>query len=119
MLAVIIAMLGILGLSSYVIMARTKEIGIRKILGANTLQIIRVLFLDIIKWVMLANIIAAPIAWYLMDRWLEAFPYRISMSFAYLALAAVLSVLIVLLTVWWQTFVAARRNPIDAIKAQS
>jgi putative ABC transport system permease protein len=119
LLAIIIAMMGILGLSSYVIMARTKEIGIRKILGAGTRQIVRVLFMDTIKWVLLANIIAAPLAWYLMNRWLEAFPYRISMSFAYLALATVLSVLIVLLTVSWQTYVAARRNPVDALKTQS
>lgn len=118
LLAIIIAMLGILGLSSYIIMARTKEIGIRKILGAGTLQIIRALFMDIIKWVLLANIIAAPLAWYLMDRWLEAFPYRISMSFVYLGVAALISVLIVLLTVSWQTFLAARRNPVTALKAQ-
>ncbi|TVQ19786.1 MAG: ABC transporter permease [Bacteroidetes bacterium] len=118
LLAIIIAMLGILGLSSYVIMARTREIGVRKILGARTFQIIRVLFTDIIKWVLLASIIASPIAWYLMERWLEAFPYRISMSVIYLISAAAISILIVMVTVSWQTFRAARRNPVDAIKAQ-
>lgn len=119
LLAIIIAMLGILGLSSYIIMARTKEIGIRKILGAETPQIIYVLLTDIIKWVLLANLIAAPIAWYLMERWLEAFPYRIPMSLAYPGLALVISILIVLITVSWQTFKAARRNPVESIKLQS
>lgn len=118
LLAIIIAMLGILGLSSYIIMARTREIGIRKILGAGNMQIIRVLFTDIIKWVLLASIIASPIAWYLMDRWLEAFPYRISMSVIYLVLASAFSILMVILTVSWQTYRAARRNPINSIKSQ-
>lgn len=115
-LAIIIAMLGVLGLSSYIIMARTKEIGIRKVLGASNMQVIRVLFTDIFRWVVVANIIAWPVAWYLMSQWLAGFPYRISFSWWYLFIATLLSVMIVLITVSGQTIKAATRNPVDALK---
>jgi putative ABC transport system permease protein len=115
-LAIIIAMLGVLGLSSYIISARTNEIGIRKVLGATDIQVIRVLFTDIIRWVVVANIIAWPVAWYLMSQWLAGFPYRISFSLWYLVIASLVSVLIVLFTVSGQTIRAASKNPVDALK---
>jgi putative ABC transport system permease protein len=117
-LAVIIAMMGILGLSSYIIVSRTKEIGVRKVMGASVWQIIAVLFKDITRWVLLANLIAWPIAWWVMTNWLEGFPYRIHMSVWFLAWAGILSMLIVALTISGQTFMAARKNPVDALRGE-
>jgi putative ABC transport system permease protein len=115
-LAIVIAMLGVLGLSSHIISARTNEIGIRKVLGASNYQVISVLFTDIIRWVIVANVIAWPVAWYLMSQWLNGFPYRIQFSWWYLVIATFLSILIVVITVSGQTIKAAVRNPVDALK---
>jgi putative ABC transport system permease protein len=117
-LAVIIAMMGIFGLSSYIIVSRTKEIGVRKVMGASVWQIIAVLFKDITRWVLLANLIAWPIAWWVMTNWLEGFPYRIHMSVWFLAWAGILSMLIVAITISGQTFMAARKNPVDALRGE-
>jgi putative ABC transport system permease protein len=75
-----------------------------------------VLFTDIIRWVIVANIIAWPVAWYLMSQWLAGFPYRISFSLWYLVIASLVSVMIVLFTVSGQTIKAASKNPVDALK---
>jgi putative ABC transport system permease protein len=117
-LAIIIAMLGVLGLSSYIIVARTKEIGIRKVLGASRLEIIAVLIKDISKWVLVANLIAIPVAWVVMSNWLESFPYRISLASAFFIIASASSFVIVLITISGQTFLAAKRNPVDALKGE-
>ena len=117
-LAVIIAMLGVLGLSSYMVMARKKEIGIRKIMGASGVQVSWVLLRDIIRWVILANLIAWPIAWYVMQMWLQGFPYRINMSVFYLLIAGFVSLLIAVITISGQTLQAARSNPVDTLKSE-
>ncbi|MFO7977281.1 MAG: ABC transporter permease [Bacteroidales bacterium] len=117
-LAIIIAMLGLLGLSSYIVVSRTKEIGIRKILGASGIQIIAVLFRDIGRWVLLANLVAWPLAWYAMEEWLGRYPYRIDMSFGYLLLAGTITFLIAALTISTHTWKAARANPVDAIRGE-
>jgi len=117
-LAVIIAMLGVLGLSTYMVMARKKEIGLRKIMGASGLQVSWVLLRDIIKWVLLANLIAWPVAWYFMQIWLQEFPYRINMSPIYLLVAGVISLLIAVITISGQTLQVAKSNPVDAIKSE-
>ncbi|MBW6478258.1 MAG: ABC transporter permease [Bacteroidales bacterium] len=117
-LAIIIAMLGVLGLSSYMVMARKREISIRKIMGASGLQVSWVLLRDIIRWVILANLIAWPVAWYLMQIWLQEFPYRINMSFFYLLIAGFISLLIAVITISGQTLQAARSNPVDTLKSE-
>ena len=117
-LAVIIAMLGVLGLSSYMVMARKKEIGIRKIMGASGVQVSWVLLRDIIRWVILANLIAWPIAWYVMQIWLQEFPYRINMSVFYLLIAGFISLMIAAITISGQTLQAARSNPVDTLKSE-
>ncbi len=117
-LAIIIAMLGIWGLSSYVIAARRKEISLRKVMGASAMQINKVLFRDITRWILLANIIAWPIAWYTMTRWLENYPYRIEMSVWYLILAGVVSMFIVAATISGLTTKVARANPAEALKTE-
>ncbi len=115
-IAVVIVMLGLLGLSSYIISARKKEIGIRKIFGASTIQITAVLFRDITRWVILANLIAWPAAWYAMSLWLEGFPYRIDVSIWYLIYAGCISLLIAISTISWQTVKASVSNPVNVIK---
>jgi putative ABC transport system permease protein len=117
-LAIIIAMLGVLGLSSYMVMARKKEIGIRKIMGASGLQVSWVLLRDIIRWVILANLIAWPVAWYVMQIWLQEFPYRINMSVFYLLIAGFISLLIAVITISGQTLQAAKSNPVDTLKSE-
>lgn len=117
LLAVLIAMLGLLGLSSYIVMSRKKEIGIRKIHGASGLQIIAVLFRDIGRWVLLANLIAWPVAWLAMEQWLGTYPYRINISVWFLVFAGLLTMLVAGLTISGQTLRAARTNPVDALKA--
>mgnify|MGYP001123424882 CR=1 FL=1 len=118
MLAIMIAVIGLLGLSSYIVLARKKEIGMRKILGATGLQIATVLFRDIGRWVVLANLIAWPVAWYAMEQWLETYPYRISVSWVYLALAGLTSMLIAALTISGHTWRAARTNPVESLKTE-
>lgn len=117
-LAVIIAMLGVLGLSTYMVMSRKKEIGVRKIMGASGLQVSWVLLRDIIRWVLLANLIAWPIAWYFMQMWLQEFPYRINISPLYLLVAGVISLLIAVIAISGQTLQVAKSNPVDAIKSE-
>ena len=118
LLAVLIAVMGLLGLSSYIVMARRKEIGLRKIFGASSFQIIAVLFTDIGRWVVLANLIAWPIAWYAMHQWLSSYPYRIGVSWVYMAIAGLVSVLIAGLTISGHTWRAARTNPVESLNAE-
>lgn len=117
-LAIIIAMLGLFGLSAYIVMARKKEIGIRKIVGATGLQIAVVLFRDIGRWVILANVLAWPVAWYAMDQWLSGYPYRINLSWWFFALAGLVNMLIAGVTISGQTWKAARSNPAEALKTE-
>lgn len=115
-LAVFIASLGILGLVSYTAEQRTKEIGIRKVMGANTSVIIKLLTFDFMKLVVLANIIAWPVAWYFMKQWLTDFPKRVDITIWFFVLAAFLAVLIALTTTLYQAWNAARSNPSNALK---
>jgi putative ABC transport system permease protein len=118
LIAIFIACLGLLGLASYTAEQRTKEIGIRKVLGSSVNNIIFKLTVEFTRWVLLANIIAWPVAWILMDAWLENFAYTIMWS-EYLwifPLATVLSFLIALLTVASQSMSAAMTDPVKALK---
>lgn len=117
LLAVFIAILGLLGLSSYIVMSRKKEIGLRKIHGASGMQIIMVLFRDIGRWVVLANLIAWPLVWMAMERWLDGYPYRIGLSWWFFAMAGLLTLLIAAGTISGQTWKAAHTNPVDALRA--
>ncbi|MBU2556584.1 MAG: ABC transporter permease [Bacteroidetes bacterium] len=118
LLAILIAMMGVLGLSSYIIVARTKEIGIRKVLGASNFNIVKVIFSDITRWILIANLIAWPIAWLAMSDWLQGFPYRIEMSLWFLFAAGSISLIIVLITIGGQTVMAAQRNPSESLKGE-
>ena len=114
--AIVIALLGLYGLSSYMIRSRRREISLRKVLGATLLQIMVVFFKVILKWVFIAIIIAWPLAWYAADRWLNNFAYQIDLSAFFFLMSALVTLLIASLTIVYQTFQAARRSPVDALK---
>lgn len=115
-LAIFIASLGLFGLASFIADRKTKEIGIRKILGASVPRIISILNKSFVKWVLISNLIAWPIAWFIMNKWLQNFAYRIDLSWWMFVAAALLSLLIALITVSFQTVKAAVRNPADSLR---
>jgi ABC-type antimicrobial peptide transport system permease subunit len=115
-LAIIISCLGLIGLSSFMTMRRTKEIGIRKINGARSDEIFSLLSGEYLKWVLVSIIIACPIAWYAMHKWLQNFAYHIDIRLWIFALAGVIALLIALLTVSVQSYKAASKNPVDALR---
>jgi len=105
-----------LGVATFMITGRTKEIGIRKVNGAKTWEIIQLLNVSFIKWIAIAFVIATPVAYYAMSRWLESFAYQTDLSWWIFAISGLLTVLIVLSTVSWVTYRAARRNPIESLR---
>ncbi|HKI79545.1 MAG TPA: ABC transporter permease [Ignavibacteriaceae bacterium] len=115
-LAIFIACLGLLGLAAFVAEQRTKEIGIRKVLGASISEIIVLLSKDFIKWVLIANIIAWPVAYYFMNNWLKDFAYRISIPWWIFPASGIIAFIIALVTVSSQTLKASVSNPVNALK---
>ncbi len=115
-IAIFISCLGLLGLSMYMAELRTKEIGIRKVLGASVAGIVQLLSKDFLKLVLVAIGVAAPLSWWLMNAWLDDFAYRIAIQWWMLALAGLAAVAIALLTVSWQAIKAAVANPVDSLK---
>ncbi len=114
--SLILSCLGLVGLTFFVMEQRTKEIGIRKVNGAKISEILAMLNKDFIKWVAIAFIVACPIAYYAMYKWLESFAYKTNLSWWIFALAGVLALGIALLTVSWQSWRAATRNPVEALR---
>lgn len=117
-LAIFISCLGLLGLASYSTMQRTKEIGIRKVLGASVSNIVNLLSVDFLKLVLLAFVIAMPIAWVFMHRWLSDFAYRTNIHWWIFALSGMLAVVIALLTVSFQAIKAAITNPVKSLRSE-
>lgn len=115
-LAIFVACLGLLGLSSFMAEQRTKEIGIRKVMGASVPVIIRLMSRETIILVMVAAILSSALAWYYMNSWLESFFYRINVSPVTILLAFATALVIALITVSFQTISAAMRNPADALR---
>ncbi len=116
LIALVITSLGLLGQVYQDTLARIKEIGIRKVNGAKIWEVMALLNKDFVKWVGIAFIIAIPIAWYVMSRWLENFAYRTGLSWWIFALAGLIAMGIALLTVSWQSWRAARRNPVESLR---
>ncbi len=116
LLAIFIACLGLFGLAAYTTERRTKEIGIRKALGASVLRVIFILSKEFTKWVLVANVIAWPVAYYFMSKWLEDFAYRTNINIWIFILSGVLALLIALLTVISHAVKAARANPIKSLR---
>ncbi|MEO6166938.1 MAG: ABC transporter permease [Chitinophagales bacterium] len=117
-LAILIACLGLFGLVTYAAEQRTKEIGIRKVLGATVINIVSMLSKDFLKLVAIAALIAFPIAWFGMNKWLEDFAYRVSISWWIFLLAAALAIIIALLTVGFQAIKAAIANPVKSLRTE-
>ncbi len=115
-LAIFIACLGLLGLASFMAQQKTKEIGIRKTFGASVWSITLLLSKSFTKWVVIANLIAWPLAWYFFNNWLNNFEERCQLSWWYFALAALISFFIAWITVSYQTIKAANANPINSLR---
>ena len=103
-------------LSLLVVQYRTKEIGVRKVTGAKVSEILVLLNRDFLKWVTIAFVIASPVAWYIIDKWLENFAYKTNLSWWIFALAGIMTLGIALLTVSFQSWKAASRNPIESLR---
>jgi len=114
--AITIAILGMIGLSVFLIDHRTKEIGIRKINGSGVSEIMIMLNKNFVKWVVIALVIAVPITFYAMNLWLQNFAYKTSLSWWIFALAGMIAICIALLTVSWQSWRAATRNPVEVLR---
>ena len=115
-LSILISCLGLLGLAMYTIHARTKEIGIRKILGASVNSLTAMLSQDFLKLVLLANVLAWPLAWYGMHQWLQNFAYRIAIGWEIFAVAGLATLLVTMFTVGFQAVKAAVANPVNALR---
>ena len=115
-ITIFLCILGILGLSLSMNERRTKEIGIRKVNGAKVSEVLTMLNKDFVKWVTVAFVIAIPIAWFVMHKWLENFAYKTELSWWIFGLAGVLALVIALLTVSLQSWRAATRNPVEALR---
>ena len=115
-LAIFIACLGLFGLSTFMTQQRTKEIGIRKVLGANVPNIVIILSKEFTKWVIIANMIACPVAYFILNSLLQNFAYRVTIGYQIFGVTIILSILIAIFTVSFQTIKAANSNPVKALK---
>jgi putative ABC transport system permease protein len=117
-LAILIACLGLLGLATYSAVQRTKEIGVRKVLGAEVSSIVKLLSIDFVKLVLIAILVATPFSWYVMDKWLHVYAYQIDVSWWIFALAGSIALAIALATVSFNAIRAARANPVDSLRTE-
>ena len=118
MLAIFISCLGLLGLASYSTMQRTKEIGIRKVMGASISSIINLLSKDFLKLVFISFVIAAPVAWLFMHQWLENFAYRINISWWIFVVAGITALFTALFTISFQAVRVAVANPVKSLRTE-
>lgn len=115
-LSVIVSILGILGLSIFMCQYKIKEIGIRKVTGARVHEILAMLNKDFMKWVVIAFLVAVPVSWFVMNKWLGNFAYKTELSWWVFALAGLLAMGIALLTVSFQSYNAAIKNPVESLR---
>ncbi len=115
-IAIFIASLGLLGLSSFSIQRKTKEIGIRKVVGAPIGSILVLLTRDFVRWVIIAFVLACPIAWYTMQQWLENFAYKTNLNWWIFVASGLLALFVALFTVSFQTIKASLKNPVDSLR---
>jgi putative ABC transport system permease protein len=116
--AILISCLGLFGLATYTAQVKTKEIGIRKVLGASVASIIQLLSKEFIVLVVAAFVIATPIAWYFMSKWLRDFAYRININWWIFLVTGVLAIIIALVTVGFQAIKAAVANPVKSLRTE-
>ncbi len=115
-IAIILSCLGLLGIASLMVARRTKEVGIRKANGASSLSIVLLLNRDILRWILVSFILACPASWLIIRRWLQDFDFRTSISWWIFALAGVATLAVSLVTVSWQTWNAARQDPVKTLR---
>jgi putative ABC transport system permease protein len=116
LLAIAISMSGLLGLAVLLMQQRTKEIGVRKVLGASVAEVVFLLSKEFIAWVVISNIIAWPIAWYAVHKWLQSFAYRIDITVWPFVLAGISAIAIAMVTVSFQAIKAATANPVESLR---
>jgi len=117
-MAIVVGCMGLFGLAAFSAEQRTKEIGIRKVLGASVMGIVTMLSKSILQPVVIASLIAFPIAWWLMNKWLQDFPYRVNVSWWVFGIAAIAALVIALVTVSFQTIKAALSNPVKSLRTE-
>lgn len=117
-LAIVLCMMGILAMATYFIQQRIKEIGIRRVNGATIREVLRMLMNSFMKWIALAFALACPVGWYVMNRWLQDFPYRTELSWWLFAGAGLTAFVVAGLMVGWQSIKAASSNPVKALKSE-
>ena len=115
-LSILVACLGLLGLVSFTAELKTKEIGIRKVLGASTGSLVVLLSKEFIKWILLANIVAWPLAWFMMNKWLQNFAYRANIGWIVFVLAGFVTMAIAIFTFIFQTVRTAGAKPVDSLR---
>ena len=115
-LAIFISCLGLFGLATFTAESRTKEIGVRKVLGSSAREIVLLLSTDFAKWVLLGTLLACPVAWFGMNQWLQSFAYKTQISFWIFLLAGVLTLIVAFITISFRTIKAATANPVKALK---
>ena len=116
--AILLACLGLFALTAFTTVQRTKEIGVRKVLGASILSVVGLLSIDFLKLVVIASIIAFPLAWWAMHSWLQDFAYRINISWLVFVAAGLSTILIALITVCLQAVKAAMANPVKSLRSE-
>jgi len=117
-MAILISCLGLLGLAAYTAQVRTREIGVRKVLGASVAGVIGLLAKDFIKLVLIAIVVAFPLAWYAMNNWLDGFAYRIPIHWTVFVLAAFIAIVIAFVTISFQSVKAALANPVKSLRSE-
>ena len=118
MLAILISCLGLFGLAAFTAEQRTKEIGVRKVLGASVASIVTLLSTDFLRLVLIALVLACPLAWWAVDKWLSTFAYRQELTWWLFGVAGVLAVVIAFLTVSYQSIKAALMNPVNSLRSE-
>ncbi|HXL58653.1 MAG TPA: FtsX-like permease family protein, partial [Chitinophagaceae bacterium] len=117
-LAILVACLGLFGLASFTTLQRTKEIGIRKVLGASVTNILKLLYREFALLLVIAFIIAAPVAWFTTSNWLRGYAFRINLQWTYFVLPFVTIIAIALITVSFQSIKAAIANPVKSLRTE-
>ena len=118
LIAIVISCLGLFGLAAYTAQVRTKEIGVRKVLGASVPSVIKLLSGDFIKLVLIAIVIATPVSWYLMNKWLQDFAYKTNIGWMIFAFAGITAIAIALVTISFQSIKAAVANPVKSLRTE-
>jgi putative ABC transport system permease protein len=116
LLSILIGCLGLFGLVSFMVLQRSKEIGIRKVLGATVTSVYFLVSREFLKWIGIANLIAWPMAFYLAHEWLQVFAYRISPGFVYFAIGGFISLSFAVFVMSFQVMRAAKANPVDSLQ---